>query len=372
MTSKTDSNKFKQASSKDFKIRPNRFNIDISKGIIDNQKEIKTDRLMNQVKIKLPTINQKKILEKVKNAKEEKNLSNNFIDDYQKNKNSNPIINYCRAKTKAKTLNRLPIAYYNYNNGNIKNNKVNSYKNYEKINNQEIKNTQNIFFAKDDNLMRKTKKFNTDGYVFCEKKITKLLKEKSSYRTNVINNYHENNRNFSNKNDNISNTSVIFDNDRLKGSKYYQKIKEMEKEVLNGFKNKASNIRQISVNFLLNDENENINDSFDIKKRIIKSYKQSKKNQDNERKIKEQKIIDSKKRKIFTTDNDNKKTNFNKFYKYNKTKKSIKHLKMILESFDNNLYKNIDIFAKNLDLEFKNFTGSIYIPFNEAVKIQNK
>ena len=381
-----DIKKFNRANSKDFIIRQNRLNIGISTEIIDTQKEIQTERLMNQIKIKLPSISQKKSFDDMKTTTEEKNLGNDFTDGYMKKINLNTIINSYSEKPKLKKFNNSPLNYYNFNRGSKKNNKINSCKKYQTLN-KENKNMQKIFFIKNNNLdeeklfkiitiknspIRKTKKLKTVGYNSCEKKIVKLLKEKSSSKYNIINSPHENKKVLPNKNDNISTMSIIFDNDEFKERKYYKSIQKMEKEVLDNYQNKFSNIRQVNVNFLLNGEKGKISENVDIKNRIIKSYKEFKKNQDNERKIREKKKIKSKKKKIFSTDNENKKNNFNKFYKYNRNKKSIKHLKMILENIDNNMHKRLENFSKTLDDEFKKFSSYAYKPLKEVFKIKNK
>ena len=381
-----DIKKFNRANSKDFIIRQNRLNIGISTEKIDTQKEIQTERLMNQIKIKLPTISQKKLFDDMKTMTEEKNLGNDFTNGYMKNINLNTIINSYSEKPKVKIFNNSPLNYYTYNRGSKKNNKINSCKKYQTLN-KENKNMQKIFFIKNNNLdeeklfkiitiknspIRKTKKLKTVGYNSCEKKIVKLLKEKSSSKNNMINSPHENKKVLPNKNDNISTMSIIFDNDEFKERKYYKSIQKMEKEVLDNYKNKFANIRQVNVNFLLNGEKDKINENVDIKNRIIKSYKEFKKNQDNERKIREQNKIKSKKKKIFSIDNEKNKNNFNKFYKYNRNKKSIKHLKMILENIDSNMHKRLENFSKTLDDEFKKFSSYAYKPLKEVFKIKNK
>ena len=383
MSSKADTKRFNNTNIKDFTIQLNQLNIDANTEKIDKQKIIQTKCLMNQNRIKLPNISQKKVTEITKYMKKEKYLDDYFIGDCTKNKNLNAIINNCRPKPKptSKTLNKQSLRYYNYNTGNKSNNRINSYQKYETID-QEIKNKQNLLCVRNhtlenekrykisnikNNFIREAKILNK-GNISCGKKIMKLLKENSLTKNNVINNHHENNRFYSNKKDNIHTVSLTLNNNQFKESKCYKTIQVSYNEILDDCQNKFPNIRQINVNYLLNSENKNINESHDIKKQTIKSYREFKRNQDSKGQIANKKIIDSKKKEILPTDNENYKNNFNKFYQYNKNKKSIKYLETVIKNIDNNTRKKLENFVNNLNNEFKNFTDHAYKPLNEALK----
>ena len=377
MSSKAVFKKFSQTNIKFLTVQFNRLNLDINTKKIDNHKEIKTKRLLNQIRIKLPNLSQKKLIEIIKNKKTEKNLDDYFIGNYTKNKNLNTTINSCRAKPKPKTksLNRQSLKYYY---------RINSYKKYKTID-QEIKNKQNLFPVRNNtlenekhykiptnknNIIREGKKLNTNSISF-DKKITKLLGEKSLTKNSIFNNYHKNNRVCTNKKVNNSTFSLISSNSQFKESKYYKTIQATHNEIFDDYQSKFPNIRKINVSYLLKFDN-NKNEKHDIKKRHIKSYREFKINQEIKRRIKKQEIIDAENKKLFSTDNENNKTNFNKFCRYNKNKKSIKYLKAIIENIDDNMRKKIEKFVKNLDNEFKNFTDHAYIPLNEVLKIKNK
>ena len=387
MLSNTTIKKFNRTISKELLIRTSLLNIGNNTEKIDDQKEIQTERLTKKIRIKLPSISHKKVIEKIKTVKRDKKLFDDIISNYSRKIDYHTTMNSYRSISKTKTVNKLLLQYCNYNNGSRNNDKINPYKKYKTIN-QQIKNKHNLIFVKNNNiksgkrykistvknsLIIENNQLNTGRYRSCEKKIKKLLKEKSLSQNNILNNYSEYNRVFSNKNDNNSTKSLIFDNNEFKQSKYYKVIQKMEKEILDVYQNKFLNIRKVNVNYLINGENDNINEDNGIKKRIIKCYREFKKNQDNERKSKEQKILDSRKRKIFTSsDNINKKTNFNKFYKYNKNKMSILHLKKVLENISKTINKRLENFKKNLDDDFNSFTNHAYIPYNEVIKIINK